>query len=547
MMPDRWQRIEELYHSAREREESQRVAFLEGACEGDEALRREVESLLAEEKRSEGFLESPALEIAAKKIAQDQTRSLLGQRLGSYQVLSLLGAGGMGEVYRAHDTKLARDVAIKVLPKAFADDPDRLGRFRREAQVLASLNHPNIATIHGLEQSDGVNYLVMELVAGETLAQRIARTGPLPISEVLSLCRQIAEGLEAAHARGVVHRDLKPANVKVTSQGKVKVLDFGLAKAFSGDGSGTDVLNGPTLTEIGTEPGAVLGTPSYMSPEQARGKAVDKRTDIWAFGCVLYELLTARQAFRGETSADSIAAVVEREPDWKMLPPTTPPNIRRLLQRCLQKDSNSRLRDIGDARIEIGEALIESPETVPAALQPRPWWRATPRRLIGFLVVIAAVALWSLWRGGPPAQRPMLPFAIPLPQGQTLGGREAAVAISPDGNQIAYIAQTRDGQRQIYLRQLNELEGKPVPGTEGAAHPVFSPDGKWLAFCGRGGPLLKVPLSGGAPQFLYDYNNKLGGGLYLSNAWTPSGGAPTFGSGPAPLRSSAAGGKGDAV
>src|SRR6266704_1640035 len=215
MTPARWQKIEELYHSAREREGSQRVAFLEEACEGDEALRREVESLLAEEKRAEGFLESPALEIAAKKIAQDQTRSLLGQRLGSYQVLSLLGAGGMGEGYQAHDTKLQRDVAIKVLPKRFVDDPDRLGRFRREAQMLASLNHPNIATIHGLEQSDGVHYLVMELVAGETLAQRIEHAGPLPISEALSLCRQIAQGLEAAHERGVVHRDLKPANEKV--------------------------------------------------------------------------------------------------------------------------------------------------------------------------------------------------------------------------------------------------------------------------------------------------------------------------------------------
>src|SRR6266571_8592580 len=243
MTPDRWQKIEELYHSAREREGSQRVAFLEEVCAGDEALRWEIESLLAEEKEAKGFLESPALEIAAKKIAQDQTRSLLGQRLGSYQVLSLLGAGGMGEVYRAHDTKLARDVAIKVVPKAFVNDPDRIGRFRREAQLLASLNHPNIATIHGLEQSDGVNYLVMELVAGETLAQRIARAGRLPLDEALSLCRQIAEGLEAAHEKGVVHRDLKPANVKVTSQGRVKVLDFGLARAFDKNSWETDPSN----------------------------------------------------------------------------------------------------------------------------------------------------------------------------------------------------------------------------------------------------------------------------------------------------------------
>src|SRR5438876_5100601 len=263
-------------------------------------------------------------------MAQDQTRSLLGQRLGSYQVACLLGKGGMGEVYQAHDTKLQRDVAIKVLPKPFVDDPDRLGRFRREAQMLASLNHPNIATIHGLEQSDATHYLVMEMVSGETLAERIERAGPLAVNDALSLCRQIAEALEAAHEKAVIHRDLKPGNVKVTPQGRVKVLDFGLAKAFAGDGSEGDPSSGPTLTEMGTEPGAILGTPSYMSPEQARGKAVDKRTDIWAFGCVLYELLTGRQTFRGETSADSIAAVVEREPDWKALPSTTSAGIRRL-------------------------------------------------------------------------------------------------------------------------------------------------------------------------------------------------------------------------
>jgi serine/threonine-protein kinase len=253
------------------------------------------------------------LEKLAKKVAQHETPSLLGQQLGSYQVLSSLGAGGMGEVYRAHDTKLQREVAIKVLPKAFVDDSDRLARFRREAQVLASLNHPNIATIHGMEQDDGVHYLIMELVPGETLAQRIARVGALPIREALSVSRQMAEALEAAHEKGVIHRDLKPANVKITAQGRVKVLDFGLAKAFAGDSLGTDLSSGASLTELGTEPGAILGTPAYMSPEQARGKTVDKRTDIWAFGCVLFESLTGRQAFRGETSADSIAAVVERE------------------------------------------------------------------------------------------------------------------------------------------------------------------------------------------------------------------------------------------
>jgi serine/threonine protein kinase/Tol biopolymer transport system component len=487
------------------------------------------------------------LEAPAKEMALNEPQSLLGRRLGSYQVLSFLGAGGMGEVYRAHDTKLARDVAIKVLPRAFANDADRIGRFRREAQLLASLNHPNIATIHGLEESDGVYYLVMELVAGETLAQRITREGPLALSDALPLCSQVAEALETAHEKGVVHRDLKPANVKVTPQGKVKVLDFGLAKAFSGDGSGTDSSNGPTLTEMGTGPGVILGTPSYMSPEQARGKAVDKRTDIWAFGCVLYELLTGRQAFRGETSTDSIAAVVEREPDWAALPGATPAQIRHLLRRCLQKDPNRRLHDIADARIEIEEALSEPPKAMPAAAQPRPWWRAIPRWPVRLLALIAAVALWSLWRGGPPTQRPVTRFAIPLPQGQMLGDPDAGVAISPDGSQIAYVPQTRDGQRQIYLRQFDEMEAKPVPGAEGASHPVFSPDGKWLAFAHRRGQLLKVPLSGEAPQLLYDYSKLGAGGGYFSNSWTASGDALIFGTLSGLLRVSAAGGEPDVV
>jgi serine/threonine protein kinase/Tol biopolymer transport system component len=540
--PDRWRKIEELYHLAVAREESERTAFLDEACAGDEELRREVGSLLAQEKGAEGFLESPALQLAAKRMAQDQTPSLLGQRLGLYQVLSLLGAGGMGEVYRARDTRLQRDVAIKVLPRPFVDDPDRLSRFRREAQLLASLNHPNIATIHGLEEADGVHYLVMELVAGQALAERIERAGPLAVSEALSLCRQIGEGLEAAHEKGIVHRDLKPANVKITPEGRVKVLDFGLAKAFRGDSSETGLSNGLTVAEMGTEPGAILGTPAYMSPEQARGKAADKRTDIWAFGCVLYEALSGRRAFGGATPSDTVAALLEHEPDWQALPRTTPASIQALLRRCLRKDPSRRQHDIADARIEIEEALTETPVAVPAAAEPRPWRRAIPWGLAGLLAVIAAVALWSLWRGGASEQRHVIRFAVAPPQGQVVGDPDAGVAISPDGNQIAYVPQTGDGQRQIYLRQLNELEGKPVRGTEGAAHPVFSPDGKWLAFVHGGGPLEKVSLSGGDPQPLYDYN-KLGKGWYFSNSWTPDGDALIFGTDSGLLQVSAAGGK----
>src|SRR6202795_1925558 len=280
-----------------------------------------------------------------------------GTRLGSYEVVAQIGAGGMGEVYQAHDTKLGRDVAIKVLPEAFAHDSDRLSRFQREAKMLASLNHPNIATIHGLEHSDGVHYLVMELVPGDTLQQRVQRDGAVPIEEALSITKQIAEALEAAHEKSIIHRDLKPANVKLTPEGKVKVLDFGLAKAFAGDASTEDMGNSPTLSMAATMQGVILGTAAYMSPEQARGKAVDKRTDIWAFGCVLFELLTGKQTFHGVDITDILAAVVRAEPDWQALPAATPAKVRDLLRRCLQKDKTLRMQSAGDIRIEIVEAL----------------------------------------------------------------------------------------------------------------------------------------------------------------------------------------------
>src|SRR5580704_9549991 len=281
-----------------------------------------------------------------------------GTKLGPYEVVAQIGAGGMGEVYQAHDTKLGRDVAIKVLPDAFAHDPERLSRFQREAKMLAALNHPNIATIYGLEQSGGTSYLVMELVAGETLQELVTRDGPVAVEEALTIAKQIAEALEAAHEKGIIHRDLKPANVKVTPEGKVKVLDFGLAKAFEGDSANDDPSNSPTLSMAATMHGVILGTAAYMSPEQAKGKAVDKRTDIWAFGCVLYELLTGKQAFEGETVTEILAAVLKGEPDWQALPPSTPTKIRDLLRRCLQKNVNQRCPS--DERMATGIALERS-------------------------------------------------------------------------------------------------------------------------------------------------------------------------------------------
>jgi eukaryotic-like serine/threonine-protein kinase len=336
MSPARWGKIEEIYHAALARDAAARAAYLDSACGSDSELRAEVESLLESELQAQNFLET-------QPSAVTQT-SMLGRKVGPYRIVSQIGAGGMGEVYRAHDTKLGRDVALKTLPLEFAADPERLARFRREARTLASLNHPNIAAIYGLEESEGTTCLVLELVEGETLY------GPLPVEQALDYARQVAEALEAAHAKGIMHRDLKPANVKVTPQGRVKVLDFGLAKAIWGSGEKLDLSQQVTMTALETVAGQIAGTPPYMSPEQTRGQAVDQRTDIWAFGCLLYELLSGKRAFRGDTVPEIWAAVLERQPDWAALPSKAHAKVRALLQRCLQKDIGRRVQDIREAR-----------------------------------------------------------------------------------------------------------------------------------------------------------------------------------------------------
>jgi Tol biopolymer transport system component len=430
---------------------------------------------------------------------------MTGQTLGHYDIESKLGAGGMGVVYRATDSKLGRQVAIKVLPEHFAKDPERLARFKREAQMLAALNHSNIATIHGLEESSGVHYLVLELVPGQTLAERLA-SGPLETAEALGFCVQIAAALEAAHDKGIIHRDLKPANVKITPEGKVKVLDFGLAKAFQPQPADTDFLQSPTVTAEGGSEGRILGTAAYISPEQARGKPLDKRTDIWSFGCVLYEALSRRRAFPGETLSDCVAAVLSREPDWEALPEAAPSHVRALLRRCLQKDSLRRLRDIGDARIELEEAPAEpwkpSGAEVPAV-------RPTPRlALIGAacLVVGAAAAGLLAWSLRPQLTPPAVArFAIQLPPNQVLPPTGNSVAISPDGTRVAFVG-TGGGRTQIYVRELAGLEVKAVPGTAGGGSPFFSPNGQWLAFrsIAGGRTVKKVALSGGAPVTIAD-------------------------------------------
>jgi serine/threonine-protein kinase len=418
-------------------------------------------------------------------------------KLGAYEILSGIGAGGMGEVYRARDSKLGREVAIKVLPASVAKDPERISRFEREARLLAALNHPNIATLHGLEDSEGVRFLVMELIEGQTLAERIGGPG-LAIEEALPIFKQIAEALEAAHERGIVHRDLKPANVKITLDGKTKVLDFGLAKAFGPELASSTESNSPTMIREGTETGVILGTAAYMSPEQARGKSLDKRTDIWSFGCCLFEALAGKAAFRGPTVSDTIAAILEREPDWKALPARTPRAIRGLLARCLTKDPMNRLRDVGDARIEIARALEDEPGETRETAPPRARWAIFAA--LGVAVVSAPVALWSLFDTPEPPAGAVVRSILPLPEGEPLAiwTVAASVAISPDGSHVAYVAGTVD-RRRLYLRRLDELEARLVDGSEGAAVPFSSSDSQWIGFW-KNSALMRAAVSGGAPQ-----------------------------------------------
>jgi len=417
----------------------------------------------------------------------------------------------MGEVYRAHDTKLARDVAIKVLPANFVNDPERLSRFQREARMLAALNHPNIATVYGLEQSGEVACLVMELVPGETLAERV-KAGPLPIEEALKIAVQIAEALEAAHEKQIIHRDLKPANVKVTPEGKVKVLDFGLAKAFAGDASTEDIGNSPTLSQAATMQGVILGTAAYMSPEQARGRAVDKRTDIWAFGCVLYELLTSKPAFHGEDVTEILASVVKSEPDWTALPANISPSIRVLLQRCLRKDRRQRTPDAATIRIEIEDAIAAPKDSgaTQAATATRAWREGAPWAAAGALALIAiALAIGFVLRAPKPSQ-PMRLSAEIGADGSLYTSSGASANLSPDGTRLAFVAVGADQQRRIYLRPLDQLQASVLSGTEGADNLFFSPDGQWIGFF-AGGKLKKISVQGGAAVSLCDAPVNRGG------------------------------------
>ena len=432
-----------------------------------------------------------------------------GARIGVYEISAPLGEGGMGQVYRATDTTLTRQVAIKILPDAFAADPERMARFEREAKTLASLNHPNIAAIYGFEKSGGAYALVMELVEGDDLSRRIAK-GAIPLDEALPIARQIADALEAAHERGIIHRDLKPANIKVRSDGTVKVLDFGLAKAIEpAEGSSPSPSMSPTITTPAmTQAGIILGTAAYMSPEQARGKTVDKRADIWAFGCVVYEMLIGRRAFQGEETSDVLAAVLRQDLDWSVLP-AAPNRLRRLLVRCLDRDPHTRLRDIGEARVEIDKTLAgvgddgAAPQSTGTAAQFTPASTPTlPWAVAAALVVVAAVMAFGWWRATRPAERALRPLVrldVDLGADVSLGSVAGAnQIISPDGTRIVYVSHSR-----LFTRRLDQPNATELAGTQGALAPFFSPDGQWIAFFAAS-KLQKISVDGGSPTILCD-------------------------------------------
>jgi len=444
---------------------------------------------------------------------------------GKYRIVEEIGRGGMGVVYMAEDTKLARKVAIKVLPEVFTTDPERLARFEREARVLASLNHPNIAAIYGVEEADGKRFLVLELVEGETLAERLIK-GPLSLEETLEVCLQIAAGLEGAHEKGIIHRDLKPSNVKITPERKVKILDFGLAKAFVEESTVVDIANSPTITANMTQPGVILGTAAYMSPEQATGRAVDKRADIWAFGCILYECLTGKRPFQGTTVTESIAAILRGEPDWASLPAGTPQNVQAVLRRCLQKDPRERLRDIGDARVETLEGLSEPAEVIPVSQRLSLLRLLSMGAVILVIGLLAGTAVMKFFKpAASPTSQPVVRSAVRLEPGHWLDGwrwpspwggldqpSRTAMAISSDGRLIVYSAVKENSGPQdkpcLFLRKTDQLESKSIAGTEGGISPFLSPDDRWVGFWAGepwiNGKLMKVSIEGGVPVPLCD-------------------------------------------
>jgi serine/threonine-protein kinase len=528
MNADRWARVADIYQAALDRLPGERDAYVAGVCGGDDDLRREVESLLAQAEKPV-LIDAPVWQAAAR-VLDDNPAVQPGARIGPYEVGPLIGEGGMGQVYRAHDTTLGRDVALKVLPAAFTNDADRLTRLRREAQVLASLNHPHIAAIYGFEAgpaeaAGAVHALVLELVEGPTLADRLAQ-GAVPLDEALPIARQIADALETAHARGIVHRDLKPANVKVRADGTVKVLDFGLAKALEAEtpspadasraaGTAAPPVVSPAITAMGV----ILGTAAYMAPEQARGKPADQRSDIWAFGCVLYEMLAGQRAFDGDDVADTLAAVLRQDVDWTRLPASTPAPVRRLIARCLDRDVRRRLRDIGEARIVLEDPTAQATENttgVAAVVPPMPRWRRAIPVVFSAIVASGLASAAALHLRPSPAPPLVTRFPLSVLDGQTIAPRTSnqAVAFSPDGSLIAFTT-----IEQLYLRRLSELEARPIASAvpnRAVISPAFSPDSRSLVFWSDRA-LRRVPITGGTPIMICPADQPFG------VSWGPAG------------------------
>jgi eukaryotic-like serine/threonine-protein kinase len=496
MQGERWRQVDKIFHDLIDQTPGQRASFLEQVCANDPSLKKEVEQLIEAYERSGSFLDSPA--------SASISGSLVGRTMGSFHVKALIGSGGMGEVYRAWDSKLKRDVAIKILPQEFSRDTDRVARFQREAEVLASLNHPNIAGIYDLEEANGSRYLVMELVEGETLADRIARW-PIPVEESLLIAKQICDALQSAHEKGIIHRDLKPANIKLAPGGKVKVLDFGLAKALTDVAGSTTVSNSPTLVSSSMG-GVILGTAAYMSPEQARGIPVDKQADIWAFGVVLYEMLTGRRLFKGDTQLDTLAAVLRAEPEWKQIPT----RIRPLLRLCLERDPKRRLHDFADARIlldDVSEDAVSGTAPATSRVSAKLAW------VVAAIAIVALALAYVYLRRQPSPPAQAVRFEIWPPDNESLSD---AFSVSPDGRKLAFIA-TSDRPR-LWIRSLETLDAQPLPGTEdvnGAL--LWSPDGRFVGYS-VGGKLRKIETSGGFSQQISDVP-----GTLTSGFWGPEG------------------------
>ena len=529
MNPERWRQVARVYQSALERPSSARHAFVAEACRDDSDLRREVESLLARE-HADVMIDEP-VDAAAAAMMGGTPALTPGSLVGPYRVTGLIGEGGMGQVYRARDTKLQRDVALKILPESFLHDPDRLARFTREAHVLASLNHPNISAIHGFEDSGPVHALVLELVEGPTLADRIAR-GPIPVDEALAIAKQIAEALEVAHEHGIVHRDLKPANIKVRDDGTVKVLDFGLAKAGQGGGGkgdgGRAVSDGrmegaggqalalsqsPTIMSPAmTAMGVILGTAAYMSPEQAKGKPADRRSDIWAFGCVLYEMLTGKRAFDGNDVSDTLAAVLRGEPDWSLLQRRHSGHLTEVIRGCLNKDPRTRIPHIAAVRF-----LLDR-ERAPAHRDNHRAGGRVPWLIAAFAIAILIGGATAVWRSSPAVSPSphVWRFDLALPaQIAVVLGPTTDMALSPDGTSLAYVTApagigSGQGQDRIMLRRMDRLDATVVVTSNRLGTPLFSPDRRWVAFTGGLGDLRKVRVSGGPSVAIASIGMSLG-------------------------------------